>query len=413
MGAGEAGDAAAAQFSCGRCPCLPGTVAYRGVTSDVVGMRIVFSSPPSYGHIYPFLPLALACADLGHDVVVATAEPFLDRLPLPTTRSMPAGTTMKQLRDLTLHNHPELPIGTVEGMYQFGGRMFGETLPRVVAPTLIEEFSRDKPDLVVYECCDIGAAVAADVLGVRAVAYGVGAATDMFRGWHRAAVADQASRWRGRQPGDLASFPIGYLDPVPASLYGTLPLPPNRIAVRATAWSEPARLPAVLAGRGRRRVYITLGTMSFGAVDVLRRAVLETAAHDVDVVVAAGPEGDPTLLGELPGNVHVARFLPQADVLSRVDLIVHHGGAGTVLGALEHGVPQLVLPQGADQPFNAELVAGAGAGRKLTNDEQVPGAIGAAVEALLAEGPERVRARGFAWEMAALPGPAEVAAGLG
>jgi hypothetical protein len=375
-------------------------------------MRIVFSSPPSYGHIYPFLPLALACADLGHDVVVATAEPFLGRLPLPTTRSIPEGTTMKQLHELTLSNHPELQIDTVEGRYRFGGRLFGETLPRVVAPTLIEEFTRAKPDLVVYECCDIGAAVAADVLGVRAIAYGVGAATDMFRNWHRAAVADQRHLWRGQQPGDLASFPIGYLDPVPASLYGNLPLPPNRIAVRATGWSETAELPAVLAGQGRQRVYITLGTMSFGAVDVLRRAILETAAHDVDVVVAIGPQGDPALLGEVPGNVHMARFLPQPEVLARVDVIVHHGGAGTVLGALEHGVPQLVLPQGADQPFNADLVAQAGAGRKLTNDEQVPGAIGAAVEALLADGPERVRARGFAWEMAALPGPAEVAAGL-
>ena len=91
------------------------------------GMRIVFSSPPSYGHIYPFLPLALACADAGHDVAVATAEPFLGRLPLPTVRSMPAGTTMKELRDLTLRNHPELRTWTVEGMYQFGGRMFAET----------------------------------------------------------------------------------------------------------------------------------------------------------------------------------------------------------------------------------------------------------------------------------------------
>ncbi|HEV7650940.1 MAG TPA: glycosyltransferase [Actinophytocola sp.] len=377
-------------------------------------MRIVFASPPSYGHIYPFLPLAFACADLGHDVVVATAEPFLGRLPLPTVRSMPEGATLKQLRDLTLRNHPELQTGTVEAMYQFGGRMFGETLPRVVAPVLIEEFSRAKPDLVVYECCDIGAAVAADVLGVRAIPYGTGAATDMFRNWHRAAVADLRDLWRGREPSDLASYPAGYLDPVPASLYGELPLPPNRIAVRATGWSEPADLPAVLTGTAlRQRVYVTLGTVSFGAVDVFRRAILEAAAHDVDVVVAAGPDGDPALLGELPGNVHVARFLPQPEVLARVDVIVHHGGAGTVLGALEHGVPQLVLPQGADQPFNAELVARAGAGRRLANDEQPPGAIGAAVGALLADGPERATARMFAWEMAALPGPEELAAGLG
>ncbi|HEY7596845.1 MAG TPA: glycosyltransferase [Actinophytocola sp.] len=377
-------------------------------------MRIVFSSPPSYGHIYPFLPLALACADAGHDVTVATAEPFLGRLSLPTVRSMPAGTTLKQLRDLTLKNHPGLQTWTVEGVYQFGGWMFGESLPRVVAPALLEELPRLKPDLVVYECCDIGAAVAADVLGVRAVAYGIGALTEFFASWHRNAVADQRNLWQDGEPGDLAAYPGGYLDPVPDSLYGDLPLPPNRIAVRATAWSEPADLPGELTGTPRRpRVYVTLGTMSYGAVDVLRAAILETAARDVDVVVAAGPDGDPRLLGELPRNVRVERFLPQAEVLARVDLIVHHGGAGTVLGALEYGVPQLVLPQGADQPFNGELVARAGAGRQLTAEERTPGAIGAAVAALLSDGPERATARRIAGEMAELPTPAQIAAGLG
>ena len=30
------------------------------------------------------MPLALAAAEAGHDVQIATGEPFLDRLPLPT-----------------------------------------------------------------------------------------------------------------------------------------------------------------------------------------------------------------------------------------------------------------------------------------------------------------------------------------
>jgi UDP:flavonoid glycosyltransferase YjiC (YdhE family) len=376
-------------------------------------MRIVFSSQPSYGHLYPLLPLALACAEAGHDVMVATGEPFLGRLPLPTVPSLPAGTVPRELQALTLRNHPEVDTSTLDGILRFGGFMFGETLQRVVTPVLLDVFARLRPDLVVYECNDIGAAIAADVLGIRAVAYGLGAVSEPFRQWHRMAVEDQRNRWQGREPGDLAAYPAGYLDPVPASLYADQPLPPNRLAVRTTAWSEPADLPAVLSGPAvRPRVYVTLGTVSFGAVDVLRRAVLETAAHDVDVLVAAGPDGDPGLLGELPANVTVARYVAQAEVLSRVDLIVHHGGAGTVLGALANALPQLILPQGADQPINARLVERAGAGRALANDAQTPGAIGTAVGALLGDGPERVVAKRFAGEIAELPGPAEVAAGL-
>ena len=31
-------------------------------------MRIVFAAIPAYGHLYPVLPLAMACAAAGHDV---------------------------------------------------------------------------------------------------------------------------------------------------------------------------------------------------------------------------------------------------------------------------------------------------------------------------------------------------------
>ena len=78
--------------------------------------------------------------------------------------------------------------------------------------------------------------------------------------------------------------------------------------------------------------------------------------------------GDPELLGELPANVHLSRYLPQAALLPTVDVIVHHGGAGTMLTSAAHGIPQVVLPQGADQFINAESVQAAGVGRRILKD---------------------------------------------
>lgn len=375
-------------------------------------MKMVFTSPPSYGHLYPILPLALACADAGHDVTVATGEPFLDRLPLPTVRSLPRGVELSALRAETGRAHPDLQLSTVDGILRWGGYMFGETLPRRTTSMLLAAFHELRPDLVVYESTDIGAAIAADLLGIRAVAFGIGPHTELFQRWHQMAVADQRHRWRGGTP-DLATYPDGFVDPFPASLYGNGPLPPNRLPVRTTAWSEPASLPHLLTTPATRpRAYVTLGTMSNGAVDVFRQAVLATAAHDVDVLVAVGPNGDPALLGELPSNVHTARFVPQDEVLRRVDLVVHHGGAGTMLGVLACGLPQLVLPQGADQPVNAGIVTRIGAGRAIGHDERTPDAITAAVGALLADGPERVAAKRVADEIAAMPAPASVVATL-
>ena len=61
--------------------------------------------------------------------------------------------------------------------------------------------------------------------------------------------------------------------------------------------------------------------------------------------MTVGPRGDSSALGPVADSVHAERFLPQHLVLPLVDVVVHHGGTGTMLGALEAGLPQLVLPQ--------------------------------------------------------------------
>jgi len=128
--------------------------------------------------------------------------------------------------------------------------------------------------------------------------------------------------------------------------------------------------------------------------------------------VAVGPQGEPAALGEVPGNVHVERFVAQSAVLPLVDLIVHHGGTGTVLSALEVGLPRLLLPQGADQSFNADILATTGAARALPNDAQQPGAITEAVQALVGDSQERETAARVRDEIAAMPSPAEVVPAL-
>lgn len=353
-------------------------------------MKIVFASLPAYGHLYPLLPLALACADAGHDVVVATGPPFLDALPVRTARGI-ADVVLHDIEQETFRNHPGIEPGA-----EFAAWMFGETTVRHVVPALREVVERERPDLVVHEVFDIGGAVVAAEAAVRAVAFGLGQWLPPFRRFYEIAGAD---------PG----MPGGYLDMMPTALQNPAPLPDTRQVIRPVPWAP--SMPSWEPPSGRT-VYVTLGTVAYGAVEVLRRAVLETAAHDVDVLVAVGPEGDPALLGELPPNVRLERFVPQADVFAHVDLVVHHGGAGTMLGTAAAGLPQLILPQGADQHFNAAAVTRAGAGLALTNEEQTPGAIESAVTRLLADGPERATSQALAKEIASMPSPAEVASAL-
>jgi UDP:flavonoid glycosyltransferase YjiC (YdhE family) len=131
----------------------------------------------------------------------------------------------------------------------------------------------------------------------------------------------------------------------------------------------------------------------------------------VSVVVAAG-RVRPDELGDVPDNVTVRAWVPQADLLPHVDVVVHHGGSGTTLGALTVGAPQLLLPQGADQFANADAVTAAGAALRLLPDELTADAVAEHTRALLSPGGhsgQREAARAIADEIARMPSPDDVA----
>jgi UDP-N-acetylglucosamine:LPS N-acetylglucosamine transferase len=376
-------------------------------------MRIVFAAIPAYGHVYPMLPLATACAEAGHQVVIATGDPFVGGLKLPTISIFPAAMDLDQAVRETQRRHPG-----IDGL-ELTVAMFADTTAGIVKDNMLEVLAETGPDLVIFEGMNVGAGIAANVLGIPSVAFSIGMAQALIGFINSAALDYHRETWASRHrppPVDSSSFAGRLIDPTPPSLLkfsGGQDV--SRIPIRPIAYGETGgALPAWLSAPATRpRVYLTLGTVSFGAVEVLRQAVTEIAARDVDVLVAVGPDGDPAALGAVAANVHIERFVAQAQVLELVDLVVHHGGYGTVLGALASGLPQLLLPQGADQFHNASSLADLGAARALTADQQSPGAIGAAVDALLQQdAPERAVIAGLRAEIAALPAPADVAAKL-
>ncbi len=107
--------------------------------------------------------------------------------------------------------------------------------------------------------------------------------------------------------------------------------------------------------------------------------------------------------------------MPQDGVLRRAAAVVTHGGLGSTLGALAHGVPLVVLPLfSLDQWYNAAAVARAGAGVALDTerhsrravdlpDAVTLAALRPAVEYVLADPAPRRAAQAIAAEIRALP----------
>jgi UDP:flavonoid glycosyltransferase YjiC (YdhE family) len=374
-------------------------------------VKIMFASLGAYGHLYPMMPLALACEAAGHAVVIAVGPPFLERLPLLTVPGYPLDLDLGAAIAETKRRHPDL---TGE---DFSMAMFADVTAETVAPTMIEQCEKLRPDLVIFEGMNTGAGVAASVLGIPAAAYAIALASLFYNSLHPATVGYQRETWLQRDrtpPEDATLLAAALINATPPSVQQADGVAVPTVPIRSVAYNEStAAVPGWLAGpHTRPRIYLTLGTVSFGAVEVLSRAISEMAALDVDILVTVGPEGEPAALGDVPDNVHVERFVAQSAVLPLVDLIVHHGGTGTVLAALEVGLPQLLLPQGADQFFNSDMLTAAGAARALANDAQRPGAISEAAQALLGDAPERQVASKLRDEIAAMPSPAEVVPAL-
>jgi hypothetical protein len=74
-----------------------------------------------------------------------------------------------------------------------------------------------------------------------------------------------------------------------------------------------------------------MGT-AMGSAPVLREVIADLATFEVDVLVATVPSVSVTELGQPPANVRPQTWVPQRDLLPHADLVVHHGGSGTLLG---------------------------------------------------------------------------------
>ncbi len=155
-------------------------------------------------------------------------------------------------------------------------------------------------------------------------------------------------------------------------------------------------------------MYVTLGTVVFGCAAAFEASLSALDQHDVDVLVTVGPEGDPAALQHRSDRVRVERFVDQARVIPLMDAVVHHGGSGTALAAMAAGLPQVIMPQGADQFQNAELLQTTGAARTFLPGMEHDILAQHIVEALT-DNEMKASAVKLAEEIAAMPSPADVA----
>lgn len=348
-------------------------------------MRALFTTQPGFGHLNPFLPYALALRDAEHDVRFASAPAFAEAIERHGFPCVGIGVdfTWEKVSSYfpAINDAARAGRGMEFANFDISWKLWNPKAAR----DLLVLFESWRPDVIVREFAENGATFAGELAGVPVVCAAWGALPTDRDSWERAWDWDRGlacyadvrrdlglppdqpgSAWE-RQP-TLSPLPPSWLrDRDRGTGVRHFRVPMNEGAENAT--------PDWLASMGRDRplVYATLGTV-FNKMRRLRAAVLDACAElDADVLMTVGRDVDPASVLGVPPNVRVEAFVAQSLVLPRASLVLSHAGLGTMLGAIYHGVPMVVVAVGGDQPVNARRAAELGIGAALDRgDAQVP-----------------------------------------
>ena len=135
----------------------------------------------------------------------------------------------------------------------------------------------------------------------------------------------------------------------------------------------------------RKKVLMTCGTQLAWAKDnlIFQAKQLAKAHPDFHFFVTRGVGGEPFQCENLMENLSLVSYLPYKEYIPQMDYVIHHGGAGIFYQCIIYGKPALILPHDYDQFDYA--VRGVEAGVAFTAKRDNSKAIGQAFDSLLAK----------------------------
>ena len=370
-------------------------------------VRILFTFVGGSGHLDPLIPIASAARAAGHVVAISGRPGMLPRIEAAGFEAFPSGPGGGD-SDRRL---PLLPP-SAEREDQVLREGFAGRLARERATAILDLCAAWKPDIVVCDEVDFGAMIAAERMGLPYASVVVIAAGGFIRTDLVSGPLNELRAEHGLPPDPdltmlsrylvLAPGPPSYRDPahpLPATAHAIRPLIP--------APAEGDELPASIAEwDGAPLVWFTLGTVfNVESGDLFARVISGLRDLPVRLVVTVGRQIDPAELGPQPANVRIERFIPQALLLPHCDVVVSHGGSGSVIGALAHGLPMVLIPMGADQLLNGARCDALGVARVLDPIATTPREAAGAVSDVLANPAWRRNAERLQAEIDELPGP--------
>ncbi|MFG1641121.1 glycosyltransferase [Amycolatopsis sp. NPDC049252] len=383
-------------------------------------MRVLLTTWGSRGDVEPLVGLAVALRGLGAEALVAAPpdEDFVKLLDRAGVPLVPLGPTVHSVvagpKPPTGEDAFKLAPALVAARFETLGAAAGEC-DVVLATGLLPAGARDVAEKrgipYVYACFHIfGLPSRRFAPGMRPGTPPAGEDTGIEERWeqdakavnglygaalnsHRAAI--------GLPPVDnvrdhvFTERPWLAADPALCPSEGMT----NFDLVQTGAWILPDDRPLpngleAFLDAGEPPVYVSFGSMAaYAPAGIAREATEAVRAQGRRVVLGRGWAGLEAI--DDAGDCFVVGEVNQQALFRRVAAVVHHGGAGTTTTAARAGVPQVVVPRIADQPYWAARVAELGIGVAHENPAPTAESLSSAFATALA--PEfRTRAQAVA-----------------
>ena len=209
-------------------------------------------------------------------------------------------------------------------------------------------------------------------------------------------------------------LPLYLVPSCPEFDYQRRDLPPSVHYVGPLQWYPPQEPPPWLDKLPQNQpwVHVTEGTLHVQDPFVLRAAAQGLANLSMQVIMTTGGNRDPAELdlGPTGPNVRVESWVNHRDLLPRTDVLVTTAGGGTVMAALDAGVPMVVVLTEWDKAENAQRVVEARAGVRLSSRQCTPSRLREAVRRVLHDPSYRQNAEQLATSLHQYGGPAQAAA---
>lgn len=329
-------------------------------------MRILVTTNKLLSHFTPMLPFAKGLQARGHEVRVAALPDLGEEIAKHGFGHLVLKGPSDAEREALNERANSVPREEVGKFYM--SEFFMGILARNFLPGLLDELTIWRPDLILRESTEFSGLIVAEKLGIRHVRF------EIVNGESEESIATNYTEEMDalRSLVSLAPTGGGYLRDEPAfsahpRVLDDTPRINSQEPFRFRTFVPPATLttgrPEWLPSGGKPLVYMTFGTVTAGedrTRHVYAASVDAVADLPVSVLLTTGKNAPHDLLPSVPHNVVVREFVPQAEIFEHAELMVCHGGSGTVLGGLASGMPMVVVPLFADQPDNARCLASAG-----------------------------------------------------